>query len=514
MRPERDAYDDRADAIMAEAQAVSGELQKPRERPTPLPDPLPAVPSFDLDLLPNNIRPWVQDHADALQCPPEYVAVGAIVALAGTIGRQVAIAVKQRERWIERCVLWGCIVGRPSAGKSPALRPTQGMLTRLEQAGWDQHQVALREYEARVLVASAAKQNAQKVAREKLKRGDTAGALEAAEAAILDEEEPQQARLVVNDATVEKVGVILNANPRGLVQFRDELSGWLASLDREGREGDRAFWLECWSGNGPYVVDRITRGTIRVEACAVSILGGTQPGKLAEYVRAACKGGNGDDGLLQRFQLMVYPDPPKEWRYLDREPNHTAVDAAWRVFVRLNALNATNIGAERGDFIDVPYLRFDGEAQGLFAEWQTKLMGRLRGGGEPAFLESHLAKYPALVARLALVTHLADCEGGPVSADALGKALDWSEYLEGHARRVYAPITDDGLTAAHALLARRGELTKPFTLRDVAQKHWSGLDRDTIEAALECLAEYGHVDSIEEATGGRPTVRYHWRVTP
>ncbi|MDE2264100.1 MAG: hypothetical protein KGL45_16380 [Gammaproteobacteria bacterium] len=82
--------------------------------------------------------------------------------------------------------------------------------------------------------------------------------------------------------------------------------------------------------------------------------------------------------------------------------------------------------------------------------------------------------------------------------DALGKALDWTDYLEGHARRVYAPITDDGLTAAHALLARRSELTKPFTLRDVAQKHWSGLDRDTIEAALECLAEYGHVDSTEK----------------
>jgi len=494
------------------AGSTNGESQKIYELPRPLPDPLPVVPAFDLGLLPNSIRPWVEDHADALQCPPEYVAVGAMVALAGTIGRQVAIAVKQRERWIERPVLWGCIVGRPSAGKSPALRPAQSMLARLEQAGWDDYQVALQEHEAKLLVASAAKQNAQKIAREKLKKGDTTGALEAAEAAILGDEAPQQARLVINDATVEKVGEILNANPRGLVQFRDELSGWLASLDREGREGDRAFWLECWAGTGPYVVDRITRGTIRVEACAVSILGGTQPGKLAEYVWAACKGGSGDDGLLQRFQLMVYPDPPKEWRYLDREPNHAALGAARHVFQRLDALDAPNIGAERSDFVDVPYLRFDGEAQGLFAEWQTKLMGRLRGGSEPAFLESHLAKYPALAARLALVIHLADREGGPVSPDALGKALDWADYLEGHARRVYAPIIDDGLTAAHTLLARRGELTKPFTLRDVAQKHWSALDRETIEAALECLTEYGHIESTEEATGGRPTVRYHWRV--
>jgi hypothetical protein len=479
-----------------------------------LPAPLPAVPAFDLDLLPETVRPWVEDHAEALQCPPEYVAVGAMVALAGTIGRQVAICVKQRERWIERSVLWGCIVGRPSAGKSPALRPAYGMLTRLEGQSWDDYQNQLREYEARQLVATAAKENARKAARKKLAQGDRGGALEAAEAAILSEEEPQQARLVVNDGTIEAIGAILNANPRGLVQFRDELSGWLASLDREGREGDRAFWLECWAGAGPYVVDRIGRGTVRVEACAVSILGGTQPGKLAEYVRACCKGGSGDDGLLPRFQLAVYPDAPKEWRYLDREPNQAALDACWRVFQRLNAIDASKIGAERSDFIDVPYLRFSPEAQGLFAEWQTELMARLRTGKEPPFLESHFAKYPALVARLALVTHLADAGEGAVSAEALGKALDWTVYLEGHATRIYAPVTDNGLMAAHALLAKRSEIPGPFTLRELHRKGWAGLDREALQGAIDCLEEYGYLDGDVIDTGGsggRPTVRYQWR---
>jgi hypothetical protein len=138
-------------------------------------------------------------------------------------------------------------------------------------------------------------------------------------------------------------------------------------------------------------------------------------------------------------------------------------------------------------------------------------MARLREGREPPFIESHLAKYPALVARLALVIHLADAAGGPVSAEALGKALDWTDYLEGHTRRVYAPVTDNGLTAAHVLLTRRTELAEPFTQRDVTQKHWSGLDRDTIEGALGWLLEYGYLDCTPEATGGRPTVRYHWR---
>jgi hypothetical protein len=460
------------------------------------------------------MRPWVEDHADALQCPPESVAVGAMIALTGTIGRQIAIAVKQRERWIERSALWGCIVGRPSSGKSPALRPAYAMLSRLEAAGWDKYQRELREYQAKSVVAAASKKKAEQAARKKLDQGDTAGALHAAEALLQNDEGPRQPRLVVNDATIEKVGVILNANPRGLVQFRDELSGWLASLDREGREGDRAFWLECWMGTGPYVWDRIGRGTVRVEACAVSILGGTQPGKLAEYVRACCKGGSGDDGLLPRFQLAVFPDPPKDWRYLDRQPNQAAQEEAWRVFQRLNALDVTKLGGERSDFIDVPFLRFTPEAQELFAEWQTSLMTRLRTGREPPFIESHLAKFPALVARLALVIHLADGDAGAVSAEALGKALDWSVYLEGHARRIYAPVTDNGLTAAHALLTKRGEFDGKFTLRDLQRKGWAGLDRESLQGGLDWLTDFGYLTVTTEDTGGRPTVRYQWRVGP
>ena len=51
----------------------------------------------------------------------------------------------------------------------------------------------------------------------------------------------------------------------------------------------------------------------------MSILGGVQPGKLAEYVRSAVRGGFSDDGLIQRLQLAVYPDSAlATWTYSDR----------------------------------------------------------------------------------------------------------------------------------------------------------------------------------------------------
>lgn len=485
--------------------------------PEPLPSPLPLVPAFNAAWLPASVREWCVDTADGLQVPLDFTAVPAMVALAGAIGRRVGIAMKQHDRWHELPILWGCVIGRPSSGKSPALTPARRMLERLAGEERKAYDVEKREHEGRVLIADASRANAKKAIQAALKKGDTFAAESAADTALFDEEPPSEPRIVVNDVTVEKLGELLNANPRGLVQFRDELAGWLANLDREGRESDRAFWLECWNGTGAFTVDRIGRGTVRIEACAVSILGGMQPGKLAEYVRGAIRGGFSDDGLIQRFQLAVYPDLPANWSYCDRRTDPASEARAWATFQHLRALDPDAIGAECADGIDVPFLRFDEEAQGLLIEWTTVLMRRLRAGEEPAWMESHLSKYRALAGRLALVLHLADGGTGPVNADTLATALDWCDYLEGHARRIYAPAIDNGLSAAHLILKKRAELGDTFTLRDMQRRCWAGLsDRDTIVEGLDLLLEYRHLaESVQLAgpSGGRPSVVYAWRAT-
>jgi hypothetical protein len=489
-----------------------------RDAPEPLPEPLPAVPAFDAAMLPASVRAWCVDAADGLQVPLDFTAIPAMVALGGTIGRRVGIAMKQHARWYERPMLWGCVIGRPSSGKSPALSPARRMLERLTREERKVYDIAAREHETRVMVADAAKANAKKAIQAALKKHDQSGAEAAAEAALFEDDAPSEPRIVVNDATVEKLGELLNANPRGLVQFRDELAGWLAGLDREGRESDRAFWLECWNGTGAFTVDRIGRGTIPIEACAMSILGGMQPGKLAEYVRGAIRGGFSDDGLIQRFQLAVYPDLPSSWTYTDRPIDPKAEASAWATFQQLRALDADAIGAECHASADVPFLRFDNEAQGLLIEWQTQLMGRLREGNEAAWMESHLAKYPALAGRLALVLHLADGGVGAISADVLATALDWCGYLEGHARRIYAPAMDNGLTAAHLILKKRHDLSEPFTARDLQRRGWAGLsDRDAIEEGLELLVECRHLLPTANdpgPQGGRRSVVFAWRATP
>lgn len=484
--------------------------------PRPLPDPLPAVQAFDPAMLPDALRGWCEDAAEGLDVPLDFLAVPAIVACAAAIGRAVAVRPKVRNKWIERAILWGAVVGRPSAGKSPALAPARHMLARLESEAREAHAGAVLDAMARNNLHVAGAGIARENMRAALKEGNTAEAEKLARTASAAAPEiPAEPRIVVADATIEKLGELLNENPRGLLMVRDELTGWLASLDREGHECDRSFWLECWNGTGSFVVDRIGRGTVRIEACAVSVLGGIQPGKLAEYVRGAVKGGMGDDGLMQRFQLAVYPDLPASWRYRDAAPNAACEMRAHETFQRLRATTPESVGAMRGDGFDLPWLPLADDARELWIEWQSAMMPRLRAGGEPAHMESHLAKFPALACRLALVLHLCDADGGPVSGEAMARALDWCAHLESHARRIYAPLADGGLSAAHALLRKRKELPDVFTARDVYRKCWGGLDVDATADALEVLREYGHlIELAPEQGAGRPSARYAWKVQP
>jgi hypothetical protein len=60
-------------------------------KPTPLPEGLSPVDDLDPALLPEAIGPWVFDISDRMQCPPDYPAVAALVALGSVLGRKIGI---------------------------------------------------------------------------------------------------------------------------------------------------------------------------------------------------------------------------------------------------------------------------------------------------------------------------------------------------------------------------------------------------------------------------------------
>jgi putative DNA primase/helicase len=240
----------------------------------------------------------------------------------------------------------------------------------------------------------------------------------------------------------------------------------------------------------------------------VSVLGGIQPGPLSTYVGATQAGGGGDDGLLQRFQLVVWPDDPGEWCHVDRWPDSAARARYVALCERLTTATSGTFGGEGGEGVAVPFLRFDPAAQERFNAWRADLERRLRGNSLPAVMEAHLAKYRSLVPSLALLIHLADDGRGAVPLSAQERAIGWGEYLEKHAWRLYGAKAAPEMEAAHTLARhiQDGELGERFTLRDVYERNWGGLDsKEKAEAALALLADRNWLQrATPPSTGGRP----------
>jgi putative DNA primase/helicase len=492
--------------------------------PEPLPGGLPAVPALDPLLLPKALRPWINDIAQRAQAPLDYPAATIIVTLASALGRRVGIYPKQHDSWLVIPNLWGVIIGPPGYLKSPMMHEPLKPLQRLERKARERYEKEFKEWQIKrqAFEGAGKKGLSEDELRDRLRE--------------IEDQKPIPERYIANDATIEKLGELLKANPNGLLLTRDELGGFLGTFERQGHEADRAFYCQAWNGYGSYTYDRIGRGSVTVENLCLSVLGCITPGPLSAYLRETFSGAR-DDGLIQRFQLAVYPDTLPQWKNIDRQPNTEAEEQAKKVFEFFLAFGAKAEGgshtpegvADKTDSVsfdsDTPrtILRFSPEAQEFFNQWRTELETRLKPPtDEHPIMLAHLGKYRSLMPSLALISHLCDSISAnpvnfktPVTLEAAKGAAAWCEYFEAHARRLYYIITSRVESAARFLgeKIQRDKLPDPFTARDVYRPQWTGLsDPEDVTKALELLEDINWVRAETKPptdSGGRPRVLYH-----
>jgi len=488
--------------------------------PNPISTELLPVEELKEAIIPEPFRPWIADISHRMQCPMDFVAAAAVVLTSSIIGAGCGIRPKRRDDWLVIPNLWGGAVGRPSMLKSPALAEALKPLARLEAQAKEAYDASMRGYLAEVEMNKARKDALKyrmlQSAKGKTKDKDSNGALKTEYANLEAPECPIWHRFKTNDATIEKMSELLAENPRGLLIFRDELIGLLSSWDKDGRESDRAFHLEAWNGYGSNTTDRIGRGTIHTENLCEAIFGGIQPSKLVSYLFKTVRNIE-NDGLIQRLQLLVYPDEPKQWKLIDQYPNHSEKNRAFVVIERLAAMDFAQSGATVEDGSKIPTFRFCSDAQEYFYEWLTALeVEKLRRADEQPIMVEHLGKYRSLMPSLALIFHLVEVADGAapggVSLRSAEQAAQWCNYLETHARRVYGLVGDMTMQAASRLARKieEGALQDGFSARDVYRPGWALLDdKEVAQAAIEELIEAGWLRqdapvAREPGKGGQP----------
>jgi hypothetical protein len=459
---------------------------------------------------------WIAQSAAGCSAPPDYVAGALMVVASSLIGN--ARRVSPWREWVEPAHLWGMIVGDPSAGKTPGAKAVLRLISPLEDELVRQHAAQLDEHHAKVAVAERAEAEWKKSCKQAEKTGEATPDRPVEANAP---REPACPQLQVNDATPEKLGVICQDNPKGVLFFRDELAGWLYGFGRYGGDGERQLWLEAYNGDQRRI-DRVKHPVpIFIRHFSVAVFGGMQPERLSEAIIKEV-----DDGLGARF-LYFWPNAVPPRRPTSSEDGSFAGFA----FRRLSGLSMPK--DERG--VMQPEIRtLASQAADVFERWRQV---HARDAQSGLMLKGHYGKMPGLVLRLALIIEYlrwaANDRGGDPEESALAfgdidciekqsveAAIELIEsYFKPMAQRVFGdaemPVGDrDAVRLAEWLVKVRPETFNARQVRNTAGG--PGLrDPKRMEAACEALQDRGWLrfaGTRADNRPGRQTV--DWEVNP
>ena len=476
-----------------------------------LPSPLPPAPTFEIELLPSALRGFVEDVARRMQVPAEVVATPLLIALGSVIGKKLAIQPRSVDAsWYEYPNLWGVSILQPGMLKSPALNEATKFIRELEDNAKRQHEAALMQWQADETLRKIVQKDREADVRKLHKAGKFDEARELAQQA---QKPPVRRRYIIMDATPEARLRVLGENPNGLMLVRDELSGHLAQLHRDGYEQARAQELQFYDGKFNYEDDRLKREGMFASEPRLAVYGNLQPSKVEALLYDRSQTGKGmDDGYLERlFQLAVMPSLSSEYTINKSPPDEDAERRVRSIFKSADDLQG-ELNAVTGQ-LKPRKLKFDPYAEEQFDavfQWLERIL-RNPGGREQ--LKSHKGKFRGTLVKLALI--LAFCEDTHLTAipvEALHRSIKLITFYLGHAHRIYALAEPSDLASAHELLdhLKSGHLKDGFAARDVEMRKWKRLKTlGEIDGAIAVLREHGHLaERRNKDTGGAPSRKF------
>jgi len=474
------------------AQATAPE---PRESEPPV--KRRAYTPFPVEALPEPVRSYVADGAEAIGCDESFIALPMLSGLAAAVGNTRRIKLKRG--WAEPAILWTAVIGESGTQKSPAFRLALKAVRDRQHRLMKDHEAAMKDWEAQNELHEIVMSNWKKAAAKSDTPPDPPEA----------PEQPTCPRNWIEDCTTEALAMLLQQNPRGLLTLRNELSGWFSfgQYKNGGGADDVARWLQMFDADA-LIVDRKTSGTIYVPCASVSIAGGIQPAILERSLGQQHR----DNGLLAR---LLIAHPPRRAKHWTETTVTQSLDAAMTaVFDRLYTVEPDL--DEDGD-LQPRLLPLNRQAKQVWITFVNEHgQEQLQYVGDEAAAWSKLEGYAA---RLALVIHctraaaddpeLEDTEViDRVSIDA---GIRLSRWFADEALRVYQTLGEedearDRRQLIELIERHDGQMTVRQWQR--LRSHKRAADAQTeLDALVE--ADLGQWDTAPPGPkGGRPTRRF------
>ena len=256
------------------------------------------LPEFPIDVFSPKWQECIQLAAYGAGVTPAHVAVPLIGIASSLIG--TARRVQASRSWSQPMTIWVAVIGASGTGKTPGIDVTKRALAFIDRTRKAEIAKLAVEHQTRAEAASAERKLWKKQVEEATAENRPPPPMP--ESAI-DPGEFVPPKLYVSDATIERMAVLLQSNPRGILRLSDELSSLFLNMSRYSGGQDNEFWLEAWNGNS-YLVERMSRPPITVEHLLVGVVGGLQPDKLSRSFI-------GDqDGMYARICFSWPSEPP------------------------------------------------------------------------------------------------------------------------------------------------------------------------------------------------------------
>ncbi len=457
-----------------------------RNKPLKFHDKLLAI--FELN--------YVKQHSWTMnRAAPDFLAISLVVSAASLIGGSAIMIPKTNDlSWRIKITLWAMCIGDPSTYKTPLMMMGRKPLEKAQETVLDKYNMRnIYKQELNNGLIEERVSYLKDEAREAYKEGDEElGDKLVKEMSMLTLSFDAEREVICNDLTPEALLIKLQRNPLGVLIFHDELSNLFSNMNKKGREQERSLLLEGFNASeSKYVQERIGREKVVVPSVHINILGGIQPSML-EATLDERRSNSVNDGLMERFQLAVYPDA-NESEYIDETVDESSVLTVHEMFKNLAKLG----------YQEPREYRFTSSAQKIWNEWQTGFQAELKNYTVEE--QAVRIKYPALAAKLACVFHLMDVAidedaferefNTEINFPYLKRALLWIDYLWSHAQKIYGFNRID--PSVESLLNNLPKLSPSFTKHQLSQKCWKGLttssDRDK---ALKVLEEHGYIQLV------------------
>lgn len=381
------------------------------------------LPNFPTRVLPDALRKWVEAESYATQTPADLAALLALSVCSVGIARRVVV--EPRPGWREPVNLFTAVLLEPGNRKSAVFADAMKPLRELEvelietarpivaRAQSDRRQ---DEGRLRKLEKTAAEKHGDAAAQARYEAGNLA-------ANLVDDAEPVLPRLLVDDATAEKLGMMLA-----------EQGGRIASMSPEGGVFDLMAGMYSKSGIpqfGVYlmghsgddlITDRVSRKSVRVERPALTCAYAMQPAVIEGLAENAAFRGR---GLLARFLYAA----PQSWigrREIGTAPVSDATREAYRLTVRA-------LAEGEGETV----LQLTDDAAELLRDWETEIEAMLGDGGAMENMRDWGAKLAGATLRVAAVLHCVEHgTAGHIEGRTIAAAVAIARYMVPHAEAV------------------------------------------------------------------------------